>query len=84
MNIDDIRRARAYITQPTLCTVEGAVEWVGALASEVEALRKRVAELEAERPHMFREEFGVEWADDPNVEICNSFEHARPRSADAW
>lgn len=47
------------------------------MSNEIERLRKRVAELEAERPHSFREEFGVQWPDDPEIEPCNSFEHAR-------
>jgi hypothetical protein len=35
----DVARARAYVTRPDLCTVPGLIEWVEALADEVDRLR---------------------------------------------
>lgn len=41
-----------------------AEQRAAAAESERDRLRKRVTELEAERPHSFREEFAVRWAED--------------------
>ena len=34
---DDLRRARMYVSAPSLCTVAGCIEWIGALLDELES-----------------------------------------------
>lgn len=41
--------------------------------AEVERLRRRVAQLEAERPNRFREEFGIRWDGDPEIEHVTTY-----------